>query len=194
MNKFVIVLAIGIISAVLYVGYGFVNVKYYTREPNEFENAYFAMTLNIKNPRELGLCEKISPKAIFTARFADSDHQISYVRSECFFAEALFTKNTKLCDNVKTISMLFLNGNAISKTNCIDEIHNTTSIYEMAGASFNAEKIMKYLGYNETNIPEFYQKDPPIDYDGYYLEIMNTNSFIQKLKSLPDFSSTSSSG
>lgn len=154
------------------------------RDINELEWAYIGIAKDMRSPE---MCYRISPKATYGAGFAPAGHQMQYARSICFSLLAYELKNKNLCDEVKSISTPYADGSALSKYSCIRAIDNNDHFADYAWG-FDTEKLLKKIGYSETDIPDLYRKNGSIDYFSFYLYIINTEDFQQRLKSLPDFS------
>jgi hypothetical protein len=153
-----------------------------TREPNDLEWAYYGVSFDSKSPE---LCYKISPEAVGSAMFSSPGNQIYYWRSQCLFYLAITTGDKSLCNEVKSVSTPYLDGSNISRDNCIASVGNPNAF--AYGASFNAEKFIKALGYKDEAIPAKYKKDV-IDYNDFYLDIRHSADFQRRFIKLPDFS------
>ncbi|MEK6563663.1 MAG: hypothetical protein AABZ65_01385 [Candidatus Omnitrophota bacterium] len=153
------------------------------RDANELEWSYMGIALDMKSP---AMCYRISPRATMGGGFASPGDQIEYARSSCFYALATELKNKELCNEVKSISTPYLDGSAISKDSCIQDIDNNSSRGE--GAVSDAESLLRKMGYVEADIPGKYRKNGFVDYFSFYLDIVRTEDFKQRLNILPDFS------
>lgn len=180
----------------VFIFYGVALGGQETRGPNDLEWCYIDIALNTKSPE---LCYKISPKAVYTAGFSPRGHQIYYWRSLCFMDVAVKTGDVKLCEEVRTISTLFLNGSKTSKKECIACASGASSrCWTSDGYACHTKLLLEKMGYKESDIPERFEKYEDTEFNimmGYidfYNNILIRGLNIQDFKSryslLPDFS------
>lgn len=136
---FFVVMSIPVISA---IAKGMANDRNGGRKPNKFEHAYLVISRDLKTPE---LCYKISPDAIDRGRGT-----ISRVRSECFYNVATSTGNLDLCQEVKPLKSLTLDGYTYTKGKCRVDARNPSD--SNVSSSFDAKLILTTAGYADQEI------------------------------------------
>lgn len=120
------------------------------RAPNWHELFYHDVAVDMDAPE---LCEKIFSGAGGTAGFAPKGYQISLRRSECFTDVAFNTKNPNLCNEVVSVSTLFLDGSKVSKWHCLQNISNPQRAGRIASNGLLSTPLSRIL--NEMGIDPY---------------------------------------
>lgn len=180
-------LVLGLICLLLLIGAFYLYPTFNPGQaPQENEMAYYAIATDINNA---GLCSKISASAYTSAGFNPAGYQISYLRSDCYMHVAVGTKNPTLCQKVKGLSTLFLDGSKVSPAECVKEIQNPdTAFGGTSGSYFNTQTILTQLGYSEEMVPitgtGTSPADRQMDWYNFYLNARSTPDFQNRLNQL----------
>lgn len=165
---------------------------------NDLEGFYRQIAERINAPE---LCFKISPKAAHIVSYGvglPSSSPVYYDRSYCFYTVAKNFADPAYCK----YCIPFPNEESITPEKCTDRALKNWRRSDLSGGGLRKpELIMPLLGYTDADARSVREKDIDSNKynsnnslrDAYYLlfiyEIENNfSSFIEKLKSLPDFS------
>ncbi len=146
----------------------------------EYSYYYMASTAGIDL-----LCEKISPAVTQRPFAVSAGDEIHYLRSRCFFAVAIRSRDQSLCDQVRTAHSLFWDGSNISPETCRARIDRGEKV--RWGGRIDAELILRLLGYSEDEVMENAggSSEP---WQRAYRALVRSSNGDAKLDTLPDFS------
>ncbi len=173
------------------------NVKGYDGLPgaNNYELFYYSIAIGANSPvYSQKLCNKLSWNGYTTAGFNPKGFQVSYLRSDCFRYLAYNLKNLSFCEEVKPLSMQWLDGSENTKEHCVEEVKSAgpSGSGGIAASPLpdNYEEILKEAGYTRDAMPERYKQDFKEQSEAFYTwitEIRETDEFLQKVDNLPNF-------
>jgi hypothetical protein len=155
------------------------------RQPNEFERAYTAITLDIESHE---LCEKISPRARGRFPFNSPGTQVYFERSRCFFYVAAKQLNPHFCKEVTEARGFRLDGSYFSGKNCRDVVAAGKRLNFTT--SFDHEKILRAAGYTDGDVRRRFPKHPEenswmLFYHDFFRR--SDGELRRRLLELPDF-------
>lgn len=120
-----------------------------TSATTRHELFFYTVAINFQVPE---FCAKIPADALGgTAGAAPKGYQITYLRSQCFYYLAPALHDPRLCDEVKPLKTLTLDGSQINKSGCLDHLRDTS----LVGAAMPEEilpGIMNQIGYNDKDV------------------------------------------
>lgn len=142
--------------------------------------------------QEPGICEKINPDSIGgEAGFGTPGHQISLMKSDCYYDLAVRMNDLSLCDKVRPISERFLNGSDENPSQCRKELNGRNiDVFPIYHDAFVSR--MQSLGYI---LPTENRQSWQIfeDYHRLFLQLarekkesLARNEFLDKVRNLPN--------
>lgn len=159
------------------------------RAQNIQEAAYYDISIDTGTP---DLCRKIYPQATHGLGANPRGWQIYYTRSRCLFDVAVLTRDARLCDEVRSLSTLFLDGSKISKEECLESIDGSNDVRGLhPGANlFDAQRILTQMGYTPDMIrPEQLAAADTVEmWMKFYASVAATPEFRARFDRLPDYS------
>ena len=103
------------------------------------------------NFREPAICQKIDPSAIGRDDQRE-DHELTYMRSDCYRNIAAMLNAPALCENVRSAGMDRLWGSQVTKWNCRRQHYTWGTAWPADGQNF--VKMMQAVGYGEKHLAE----------------------------------------
>ena len=131
------------------------------------------------------LCEKISPAVTERPFAVSAGDEIDYLRSRCFLAVAIRSRDQSLCDQVRTAHSLFWDGSNISPEKCRARIYRGDKVNWVG--NIDAELILRLLGYSEDEVMEN-ARGSSKPWRRAWRALVRSSNTHTKLDTLPDFS------
>ena len=162
------------------------------RQANQHEFIYSDIAKEIGAPE---MCAKIYPLAEHGLGNNPRGYQIYYVRSRCYCDVAVKTGNAKLCEEVRSLSTLFVDGSKISREECLKTMGHPEELFNASpGANFfDARPILTQMGYTKEMIPASIIRSNPDEgfmWHAFYTSLATTPDFRARLGRLTDYSRT----
>jgi peroxiredoxin len=157
------------------------------RDQNDMEADYAWIAKGAGLPQ---LCARIYPGATAGAGANPVGWQVWYAQSRCYYDVAVKTGDARLCDKVRSLSTLFVNGSGINARECRKDVATEKRSPGTYIPWMIARPILEKMGYTEAMIPrEFLREADESDMWLKFLDsIATTPDFISRIDRLPDYS------
>ena len=188
-----ITVVFGIIIFFMIIGIaGFVYIISYDklhnlREPNTYELFYAEAATDSGVP---GICSKISPSAYTSAAWGEPGFQVSFIRSRCFSNVAQETGNSSLCNNVKPLNRLFLDGSKAAQY-CLESAGKKGGSFIMITGD-QLRYLLHEMGDTQAENSFYAKRDIFNQLEQVYNNAKNEKKFLLKVSELPDYDKDSS--
>lgn len=199
--KYACAVAILIMFSVLISGCGLLSdadEKIYfseIRQPVELEYQFLALANEIHSAKP---CYLIHPDSLRRAAFHAVGSQVTNIRSQCFLVVAGASGDAQLCDQVRSVSTVFLSGVNMNATACRQRVGLGSGSYNL-----DVQKLVALAGYTEdevdvdlvaagrfssVEVARRYRQESPGTYWGEVRRhLLHTNDFFERIGSLPGF-------
>jgi TonB family protein len=165
------------------------------RAPTDLENFLYLIARNFKAPQ---VCNKISESADGPGgAMSPRGYQLSSMRSSCYLDLAWDLHDPRLCDEVIPVKTAAYDGSKMDKAYCLEGVSGT-------GAGTVAVPVfmepfvryMRLLGYDDARVAaDRYEENPLLtETQAAYERLRTDRTFIEQLRTAPDFFESPSAG